>query len=631
MRHGAEHAQSGQVRAGAEALRTNPRQHILDTWRAFARSTFSSGEWAWGGRYASNSISDAEQILVLLYPATEVPGFRLDRPDAIEDDMLAVLRPMGSGLDIPMRMLEALETYVARYTDEDGPTFSGGSYLLTEEPGAEVKPEQLDFDVTESYSISVTLCLSAKGFLREFQRTVERRDLQSRIDTAILAMDTRLTAAMVGLLRSFVVNVLDPDSVAEAVLLRTVSQGRVVGRTLTQDLRDQLQPVRDKLPELTFGLPAENERMLRDYPERFFECGWAWGVAQDATDIDLPSAEGVNQPHGVAESRPVLHFTVNALDGLSDLFSVRTTRQGLLTSEQQSLREALSLRWGLALQYWATIATFGAGPRWPIEDVPWQSTDGQSSPYFTELVLSIVALSQQGGGNTGTIGKSVAVLEELGQRGLVSRRAAEDDRGVLLHEPGVLMPLKGSEKEGPALAWSYNGFAATLGKTALRVARVSTSRRNRARLIEITDAVVEHLLARRHQQPDGLWDHPANLYPGVATAPATPAWDMTERAIEVFVAAATLISAPPLADQGQVDEATAKIAEARHILDQERLTTPTAGGSQEQKLLREAEQSLNRAERLIAERPATAAALADKVLRDLDQLAFARQAASRSA
>jgi hypothetical protein len=610
-------------------LRTNPRQHILDTWRSFARATFSAGEWAWGGRYPSNSISDAEQILVLLYPATEVPGFRLDRPDAIEDDVLAVLKPMGSGLDIPMRMLEALETYVARYTDEEGPNFGGGSYLLTEDPDTEVKAEQAEYDITESYSISVTLCLSAKGFLREFQRTVERRELQSRIDTAVLAMDSRLTAAMVGLLRSFVVNVLDPDSPAEAVLLRTVSQGRVVGRTLTQDLRGQLQPVRDKLPELTFGLPPQNEQMLRDYPERFFECGWAWGVAQDASDIDLVATEGVKQPHGVAESRPVLHFTVNALDGLADLFSVRTSRQGLLTSEQQSLKEALNLRWGLALQYWATLATFGSG-RWPIEDVPWESTDGQSSPYFTELVLSIVALSQQGGGNTGTIGRSVAVLEELGQRGLVSRRAAEDDRGVLLHDPGVLMPLRGSEQEGPLLAWSYNGYAATLAKTALRVANISTSRRNRARLIDIADAAVEHLLARRHQ-PDGLWDHPANVYPRAADAPATPAWDMTERAIEVFVAAAGLISAAPLADQGQIDQANAKIAEARHILDQERLTTPTAGGSQEQKLLREAEQSLNRADRLTSDRPATAAALADKVLRDLDQLAFARQAASRSA
>ena len=166
------------------------------------------------------------------------------------------------------------------------------------------------------------------------------------------------------------------------MLLRTVSQGRVVGRTLTQDLRSQLQPVRDKLPELTFGLPPENEQMLRDYPERFFECGWAWGVAQDATEIDLPAGR---EPQAAARRRRVtsdaaLHRL--ALDGLADLFSTRTSRQGLLTSEQQSLREALNLRWGLALQYWSTIATFGSG-RWPVEDVPWESTDGRSSSYFS--------------------------------------------------------------------------------------------------------------------------------------------------------------------------------------------------------------------------------------------------------
>lgn len=611
-------------------MRTNPRQHILDTWRGFARATFVNGEWAWGGRYGSNSISDAEQILVLLYPATEVPGFRLDRPDAIEDDVLAVLKPMGSGLDIPLRMLDALEQYLARYTDgEIGPTFTGGTYLQTLDPGDVVRPEQGGYDITESYSTSVTLCLSAKGFLREFQRTVERRELQNRIEAAIGAMDLRLTAAMIGLLRSFVITVLDPESPAESRLLRTVGQGRVVGRTLTQDLRRQLQPVRDKLPELTFGLPPENERALRDYPERFFECGWAWGVAANATDIDLPAAENLKQPHGIAAPRPVLHFTVNALDGLADLFSTRTSRQALLTPEQQSLREALNLRWGLALQYWSTIATFGSG-RWPVEDVPWEATDGQSSSYFSELVLSIVGLAQEGGSISGTIGRSVGVIEELAQRGLVNRRALEDDRGILLHEPGVLMPMNGSELEGPPLAWSYNGYAATLAKTALRIARAASSRRNRARLIEIADSSVEHLLNRR-LQPNWLWDHPENVFTGLPPSPDTPAWDMTERAIEVFVAAAALVSAPPVADQNQVDQANTKLAEARHILDQERLTTPTAGGSQEQKLLREAEQSLNRAESLASERPATAAALADKVLRDLDELAFARQAASRSA
>jgi hypothetical protein len=610
-------------------LRTNPRQHILETWRAFARVTFGNGEWAWGGRVESNSISDAEQILVLLCPATEVPGFRLDRPDAIEDDVLAVLRLMGSGLDIPMRLLEALEQYLARYTDEDGPTFAGGSYLLAQENLDEVTPEQAAYDITDSYSISVSLCLRAKGFLREFQRTVGRAELRERIETVVAGLDARLTAAMVGLLRSFVINVLNPDSDSERVLLRTVSQGRVAGRTLTQDLRGRLQAVHDKLPELTFGLPPENERLLRDYPERFFECGWAWGVAQDATGICLPAADGVKQPEGIAASRPLLHFTVNALDGLADLFSTRTSRQGLLTSEQQSLREALNLRWDLALQYWSTIATFGTG-RWPIEDVPWEASDGRSSPYYSELVLSIVTSAQQWGPTSGdVVSRSLGVLEELAQRGRVNRRAVEADSGVELHSPGVFIPLPGSEWHGPPLVWAYGGFAATLAKTALRLAGITTSRRTRARLIEIADTSVEHLLARR-QQSLGLWDDPANVFPGLYPAAAIPAWDITERAVQVFVAAAGLAGSPPVADPGQVDQADAKIAEARHILDQERLTTPAAGGSQEQKLLREAEMVLNRADDLVSERPATAAALADRVLRDLDELAFARQAAIRS-
>ena len=592
--------------------------------------TIDKGKWTWGGRDASNSISDAEQILCLLYPATEVAGFKLERPDAIEDDVLAVLRPMGSGLDIPVRLLEALEQYVDNYTNDAGPTFTGGSYLVAEDSGNEVKPEQSGYDITESYSISITLCLSAKGFLREFQRTVERAALRERIEAVVTRLEQRLTAAMVGLLRSFVINVLEPDSDEERRLLERLSQGRAVGRTLTQDLRGQLQPVRDRLPELTFGLPPENERVLRDYPDRFFECGWAWGVAQDATEIDLPAAIGVHQPHGIAESRPMLHFTVNALDGLADLFSARTSRQGLLTSEQQPLREALNLRWGLALQYWSTIATFGTG-RWPLEDVPWESSDGYTSPYFTELVLSIVALNGQSGNVVGdVVGRSVGVLEELAQRGRVSRRAVEEDRGINMHDPGVAMPLRGSDADGPLLAWVYTGYAATLAKTALRLAGVTTSRRSRARLIEVADSAVEHLLLRR-QRDVGLWDDPANVFPGVTPAPATPAWDMTERVIEVFVAAASLVSAPPVADQGQIDQANAKIAEARHILDQERLTIPTAGGAQEQKLLREVEQLLNRADGLVSERPATAAALADKALRDLDELAFARQAAIRSA
>ncbi|MFD0633966.1 SCO2524 family protein [Catenulispora yoronensis] len=608
-------------------MRTNPRQHILDTWRAFARVAIDNGEWAWGGRAGSNSISDAEQLLCLLYPATEVPGFRLHRPDAIHDDVLTVLKPLGDGLDIPMRILEALEQYLDRHTGEQGPVFAAGSAVQAQDPAEEATAEQQAFDLTDSYSVSITLCLSAKGFLREFQRTVERPNVRDRIDAVLSRLEDRLTAAMIGLLRSFVVDVLDPDSDAEHRLMRTVGQGRVVGRTLIQDLRTRLQPVRDKLPELTFGLPPENERVLRDYPERFFECGWTWGVAHDAPNIDLPAAAEVPQPRGAAEARPSLHFTVGALNGLADLFSLRTSRQGLLTSGQQPLREALSLRWGLASQYWSTIASFGSGT-WPVEDVPWENSAGQSSAYFSALVLSIMGTEQPL--PAGSAQRCVGVLAELAQRGLVNRRAEPDNRAIALHHPGVALPLGGMEQHGPPLVLVHTGYAATLAKTALLFASRTAGRRDRARLIETADAAVDHLLLRRHQAT-GLWDDPGNAFPGIQPAPAVPDWSMSEHAVEVFVAAATLASAPPQADQGQIDQAESKLAEAWHILDQERLNTPTAGGAQEQKLLREVQQALTRAASLAPTRPATAAALVDRALRDLDELAFARQAATGSA
>ena len=96
------------------------------------------------------------------------------------------------------------------------------------------------------------------------------------------------------------------------------------------------------------------------------------------------------QPTGVAEARPYLYFTVAALDGIQDLFSEQTRLRGLLDVEQQRLSRALQLRWDVTRQFWAKIATFGGGDRWPIEDLPWTTTDGSESDYYSLLLTSIV-------------------------------------------------------------------------------------------------------------------------------------------------------------------------------------------------------------------------------------------------
>ena len=59
------------------------RRHILEIWRATVDYSYRDGEWHWGGRSGRNSISDAEQLLTILYPATAIVSLkaRQRRPD----------------------------------------------------------------------------------------------------------------------------------------------------------------------------------------------------------------------------------------------------------------------------------------------------------------------------------------------------------------------------------------------------------------------------------------------------------------------------------------------------------------------------------------------------------------------
>src|SRR6202034_2983852 len=164
----------------------------------------------------------------------------------------------------------------------------------------------------------------------------------------------RLTAAMVGLLRSFTVNTFDPTAPPGQTLCRMINQRGVATEILVRDLLDDLTEIRAGLrQELTIGLGQEAEEL--ENRGRLFECGWSWGIVDGAPEVPYASNVGT-QPAGVAEARPYLYFTVVALDGIQDLFSERTRLLGLLDEEQQRLARALQLRWDLTRRYWATVA-----------------------------------------------------------------------------------------------------------------------------------------------------------------------------------------------------------------------------------------------------------------------------------
>ena len=199
-------------------MRIQPRQQLLEIWAADRAVVLAETEkvWRWGGRDGSNSISDAEQLLCLLLPATQVDAFKLDRPDETADEMIRALRPLGNATEIPRTLIGVL-TRVLRpaYTDDDRHADLLRRHLSSAAPAAPAsRPRSsVELDIVDSFAMSVTLSLADLGFLRVLPRRGAPRGEPARRSTRWRRMaSVRLSAAMVGLLRSFTVNVFDVDS-----------------------------------------------------------------------------------------------------------------------------------------------------------------------------------------------------------------------------------------------------------------------------------------------------------------------------------------------------------------------------------------------------------------------------------
>ena len=166
------------------------RRHILEIWRATVDYCYRDGKWSWGGRSGRNSISDAEQLLTILYPATAIESLKVDSVDQTADDVLEYLRSLGNALDIPRRLIRFIGEYMRTYLVDGTPDFSGDSYFdlttarRTERQAAEVKAEQRTLHVVDSYSMSVTLCLATLGFLRVYRQGLRSQRMHRRRSTS---------------------------------------------------------------------------------------------------------------------------------------------------------------------------------------------------------------------------------------------------------------------------------------------------------------------------------------------------------------------------------------------------------------------------------------------------------------
>jgi hypothetical protein len=480
--------------------------------------------------------------------------------------------------------------------------------------------------------MSITLCLATLGFLKVYETRTRRSDIKETIAELRQATSNRLTAAMVSLLRSFVVNVFDTDASQGRTLCELLGQGRMSQRQVLNKFQNRFRPLRAALVESVY-LGIDVQEGLKD-ENQLFECGWAWSMVKDAPEVETSEPIGP-QPAGVANAVPYLYFTVVALDGIQDLFSDRTLTLGLLNTEQQKLAEALRLRWELTQQYWSGIARFNADS-WPLEDIPWRTTGQRlESEYFSLSVAAILVHDlMRRRATDDDLTRTVGVMERLAERGRITSRMTVDDPMVhQLHNVGVALPLQGSERIGPPMTWSMTDFSAQLLKRTVQLCTLSRNLASHDRLLRLAEDIFDHMWRRRIRDGEGvgLWDNIHAAYPDaeIHKRRVPVSWSITERVTEVMVQAHEMYRQPPIRSLELTELARALLSESAHLLGNEQMEPAPTDVGRHGMELRNIEVKLRRARSLVDEQPGTAYALTLDVLGQLDSLARAREAADR--
>ena len=615
-------------------MKIQPRRNLLDLWRAVVGASYSDGEWKWSGEAGVDSVSEAQQLLCLMGPAVELPMLRLERPNETDDGVLEALADIGGAAEVPLFLVDLLTEYLRRHSDATGnPTFSGGSYIDPyKDPDGEVTENQRAIEVTESFALSVTLTLAILGFVKTFRAVVTRKRTLEELDTLDGLASRRLTGAMIGLLRSFSVLAFDATSPDGKIRIETLRQrDNVDPQRIARDLRTSLEPIVAGLGDLKIGSGRD---ATIEGAGRLFECGWSWGVIKGAPVIEDIRDAGP-QLDGLAHDAPYLYFTTVALDGIADLFSARTRLLGLLTDDQARLAGALQLRWEVTQRYWATLATFGE-QNWLLEDLPWTTTDGVGSDYFSLMVSAISTRDMvTRRASDADLSRLGGVLSELAKRSRITRRADDTAHpAVGLHHPGFRAGLDGSDiADGPVLSWTNADFSAVLLKRTIGIATYLRDVEQRAEVVALVDQLWDHLLQRRFNNgaATGLWDAPEHLFPLAlerGDLDPAPSWQQTVRVAESLVAAARLLEGEPPYSEFVARIARSTLSEAEHIYDQEMLR-PSQDGSVLSPGLQLIHANLERARRIVGLRPSTALAHAQRCLLDLDQLVAARDDAKQ--
>ncbi|MET7425470.1 hypothetical protein [Dactylosporangium sp. NPDC005555] len=419
------------------------RQHLLGTWRAVAEASFRDGTWRWSPGEERSSISDAQQLLCLLLPAEEIPDLALGRPSATSSEAEDALVALGDSVETAKLLMRVLRDYLLAYRSEDDtPLFTGRQGTL---------------DLSEAFAISARLAVAAIGFVRVFYGQLTRPDLKMECEQVERLAADRLSAALVGLLRSFTVHTFTIDS----------EPGHRMRQRHGPEIVRVLQRGVERFDELTIGSGNTSGDDLRR-PDMLYSCGWSWGVVRDAPPIETNGYVG-GQRQGRATLWPDLWCTMLAMTTIEALTSER-----LLDDEQLRMLRSLRLRYELTATYWTTVGT----------------RDGAVDPEHDRL--AVIAITKR----DGDVGLGIAALREVTEQG--DRAVSYTVEGELDEDP----PLWVTADSTPRLLLELD-----------RLAGLTTDRHQLDLLAGLRAAVLAELLRGRRAEPDGT----AGLWPEWAT------------------------------------------------------------------------------------------------------------------
>ena len=612
-----------------------PRRRLLEIWTYAAEHTMRDGKWTWGDANGSDSVTDAQQLLCFLVPATGLPELRLEDVNDISVDASTALAPFGGNAQIPRILVGALEQFATRYSRADGSCdFSAGENIYPKQPGDTVPDHQRQLDVMPSYVASISLCLAALGFLAEYvEKLPQRSALHPRVAKLREALSRRLTAALVGLLRGFTLNLISQDSPDGRSLMRLINQDRVPQRQFLVQFIERMKAIRGRLGEARLGMDLGPERLAElDDLELLFEIGWTWGISSDAAPVVLRSkAEEIGaQDRGVAAAAPFLYFTMQAIDAIEQLVSERTRVLGLLNEEQERLASALSFRRDLTQRYWSRLARFGDS--WPLEDLPWRTVDGEESDYFSLLVCAVVIQDLRNrNANEDDLRRLEPLMSDLANRARITRRPLRGDQMAELHAPGLSIELETTEPIDVVMAWRVRDFAPVLFKRACQLAVLTGDPTVRDRMLQLATRTWNHLQDRQigAEQGNGLWDNPRQVFYWLEKNDGDVSWQITASIVDALVTSAEALNTRNARSQDLVQIAKAMVSEAEFLLNRQLLTTPAMANAPYQASLQRIREDLQRANARANDQPSLSLALAVNAVNQLDSIELGRNDVER--